>query len=132
MSNRHYSSRGQSLVELALVTPILLILLIGTADLARAFTAHIEIGNGAREGANFGSRTLEAAEDDASIRAAVLEETGEIFGTLPTVNSNVATDIYGFSFVEVTVTYQFEPIITLPGLPGEITLERSALMRVLE
>ena len=43
------SSRGQSLVEFALVAPILLLLLAGGADLARAYFVGIQVSDGARE-----------------------------------------------------------------------------------
>ena len=50
------SERGQSLVELALVLPLLILLLAGIADLGRAFFSYIEITNAAQEGARAGSR----------------------------------------------------------------------------
>jgi hypothetical protein len=53
---RRRPSRGQSLVEFALVTPLLLLVLAGAADLGRAFYAYVAIENAAKEGAFFGSR----------------------------------------------------------------------------
>ena len=50
------SERGQSLVELALVLPLLILLLAGTVDLGRAFFSYIVITNAAQEGARAGSR----------------------------------------------------------------------------
>jgi len=50
------SERGQSLVELALVLPLLILLLMGIADLGRAFYSYIEITNAAREGARYAVR----------------------------------------------------------------------------
>lgn len=41
-------SRGQSLVELALVLPLLLLLVAGGADLARAYIIGLELQDGAR------------------------------------------------------------------------------------
>jgi Flp pilus assembly protein TadG len=49
---------GQSLVELALVLPVLVILTLGLIDLSRAIQAHNAIVNMSREGANLASRTL--------------------------------------------------------------------------
>lgn len=45
------SSRGQSLVEFALVLPMLLVMLLGLADFGRVFTAGITLEAAARNGA---------------------------------------------------------------------------------
>ena len=44
-------SRGQTLVEFALILPVFLLLTLGVVDGARIFTAYIAITNAAREGA---------------------------------------------------------------------------------
>jgi Flp pilus assembly protein TadG len=49
-------SRGQSLVEFALILPILLLLILGAMDIGRIITTKIAVTNAAREGANFLSR----------------------------------------------------------------------------
>jgi Flp pilus assembly protein TadG len=49
-------SRAQSLVEFALVTPLLLLVFAAAADMGRAFHAYLAIENAAKEGALFGSR----------------------------------------------------------------------------
>jgi Flp pilus assembly protein TadG len=48
---RRHRSRGQSLVELALILPVLMLLLAAALDLGRIFYAQITIANAAREGA---------------------------------------------------------------------------------
>jgi Flp pilus assembly protein TadG len=58
------SGRGQSLVEFALVIPIMLLLLAGAIDLGRLFYAYVAVENAAKEGAFFGSRSPLC--DDAS------------------------------------------------------------------
>jgi hypothetical protein len=47
--------RGQSLVELAVLLPVLTLILLGTVDLARAFFAYEQLTNAIREGAAFGA-----------------------------------------------------------------------------
>lgn len=47
--------RGSSLVETALVMPVLLMLLAGVADVGRAFSDYIVLTGAAREGARYGA-----------------------------------------------------------------------------
>lgn len=49
-------SRGQSLVEFALVLPIMLVVFAGVVDLGRLFYAYIAVENAAKEGALYGAR----------------------------------------------------------------------------
>ena len=50
-------TRGQSVVEFALVLPIMLLLLAGAIDLGRLFYAYVAVENAAKEGALFGARS---------------------------------------------------------------------------
>ena len=46
--------RGQSLVELAIMLPLISLILVGTVDLGRAFFYYVRLTNAVREGALFG------------------------------------------------------------------------------
>ncbi len=50
------ASRGQSIVELAISVPLLMLLLLGTIDIGRVFFDYIEMRNAVVEGATYGSR----------------------------------------------------------------------------
>jgi Flp pilus assembly protein TadG len=50
-----HSRRGQAIVETALLLPILMLLVMGTADLGRVFYYSIALTNGAREAARQGT-----------------------------------------------------------------------------
>lgn len=56
----HKRNSGQSVVELALVLPLVVLLLLGVADLFRIIYAYNMITNMSREGANLASRPLPA------------------------------------------------------------------------
>jgi Flp pilus assembly protein TadG len=53
---RNAKSRGQTLVEFALILPVFLTLTLGVVDGARIFSAYIAITNGAREGALYAAQ----------------------------------------------------------------------------
>ena len=57
--------RGQSLVELAVVLPILLVLLGGAVDLGRVFFTRVAVENAAKEGVLFGARSPGCDVDQA-------------------------------------------------------------------
>src|SRR5438270_2014630 len=53
--NHRLSERGQSMVEFALVLPMLLVLLLGVADFARVFTSAIALEATTRDAAEVGA-----------------------------------------------------------------------------
>jgi hypothetical protein len=55
--------RGQSLVELAIVLPVILLLTVGAIDLGRAYFGAINLENAVKEGAFFGARQPECSTD---------------------------------------------------------------------
>ncbi len=51
------SSAGQSIVEFALIVPLMLLLVVGVADLGRVYTSGIAVEDAAREAADLGAFT---------------------------------------------------------------------------
>jgi PKD repeat protein len=90
-------SRGQALVEFALILPVFLLLLVIAVDFGRLFFSYIQIHNAAREAAAFGARqptnTVEMA--DAAVRETSSQaQRGENAVTLTTACANqVGTSI---------------------------------------
>ena len=61
---------GQTVVEVALLLPILLLLLVGVIEIGRYAYFDILISNAARAGAQYGAQSLIQAADVAGIRTA--------------------------------------------------------------
>ncbi|MBN1659316.1 MAG: pilus assembly protein [Anaerolineae bacterium] len=122
-------SEGQSLLEVALVLPILLLLVAIVVDTARAFDAYIVLTNAVREGARFA--TLESSPTIPAVKQLVVDD---VLGSGTNVThmadfsaSDVAVDV-GTSAITVTATYDFD--LWFGGLVGVPTfsLEKTAVM----
>lgn len=60
-------ARGQSLVEFALIVPLLLILVVAIVDFGRVYTAMLTVESGAREAADYGAFHWYYWKDGATI-----------------------------------------------------------------
>lgn len=131
---RRGGESGQSLVEFALVLPLLLVLLFALVDFGRGFQAWIQVTNGAREGARVGAVRGTAAQIESRVRSAT---AGLDQSKLSVAASNVQ-GAPGQSVV-VTVSYRWDlitPVSPLLGLlsggsvAGTLTLRSAADMRL--
>ncbi|MEX2425779.1 MAG: TadE family protein [Thermomicrobiaceae bacterium] len=135
--NHASKSRGQSLVELAVMLPIAVMMLALSADFGRAMTAYIQVGSAAREGAAYGMQSTEASEDTSAMIDAVRAETTTIWGdpiavSFPVCSAETLNRPNGDSYncVAVTVSYNFRPLIPIWPIPSVIPMERTVEMRV--
>lgn len=119
------NQKGQALVEMALVLPILLMLVFGIIEFGRIFNAYIIVSNASREGARYAAvgRSLTDIETDID----------NLTSTLGTVTIDVTPTDDGES-VKVTVTHPL-PLITPiigPMVSGSnhLDIESSTVMRV--
>jgi Flp pilus assembly protein TadG len=129
-------SRGQALVEFALIVPIFMVIAFGTIDFGLAFDASIGISNAAREGARAGVTTPTLA----AISARVREVAGRLNDSSLTISVSCKTAtgaacagglsgaVSGTTIV-VTVGYSY-PMITPIAFGTRIPLSSTAQMRV--
>ncbi|MFQ5858046.1 MAG: TadE/TadG family type IV pilus assembly protein [Anaerolineae bacterium] len=102
---------GQSLAELALLLPLLLLVMAGALDLGRAFHAHTTVVNAAREGARYG---IFQPADSSGIRDQVEQEAeGSSIDLSQSTVVIEMDEISPGSPIKVTVIYQFQPITGL-------------------
>ncbi len=113
--------RGQSLVELALLLPILFILIGLTIDMGRGIQAYITVNNAAREAVRYASMN---PTDTAGITNIALEELER--GGLTPGNATVTVTGSGTGNpIQVTVTYAFPLFFDLIS-SSQLTIQSSA------
>ena len=119
------SERGQNLIEMALLLPVLIMITIGVIDMGRAYHHYIIITNASREGARFGSRFPHYATGiiETTIGEAIPDD-GEPCRSGNVCLSPADVTITGLSGaagmpLRVTVTYDFPTILGhIIGLPN--------------
>lgn len=129
-------TRGQALVEAALVLPLLILLLVGLFDLGRAVYANTTIGNAARVASRVAivNQNVSAIQAAAVGKAAGLDvTTGDVavsFRTDPTDPGSTCSPMRIGCVAVVTVSYPFDPAVPIQGVVGPINLSASSIQRV--
>jgi hypothetical protein len=139
------ASHGQSLVEFALVVPLLLLLLIGAVEIGRAAYFSIAVTNAARAAVQYGAQSPVTAADDIGIKQHALNDAPMLSPSDVTwsnycqcPNGNPApncfpTDCSGgrfISYLQVNTQMQLTPLIGFPGLPASFPLRGQAIMEI--
>ena len=116
------SERGQSMVELALLLPFLLVLVLGVVDLGMGFRTYIGLTGAAREGVRWAS--IHPAGGSAQAVARATAEAGRIGLSGADIQVSVTPDRSAYSAGEhVTVTIRHDyPLMfgfftALPDVP---------------
>lgn len=126
MTKRRNSLLGQSLVEFAILLPLLLLIMIFLFDLGRAVYYYSVIHNAAREGARYGiiintdgvgcSTPDEEGIEDAIHDRAIGLNIAALSVSSSCVNIYDENDFLISSKIRVDVTYEFEPVTPLVGM----------------
>ena len=131
--------RGAVLVEMALVTPILLVLLLATADLTRALIEHNTLTKAVRNGARYvAGQALQGSMGVVNVDATLVGDTKNVVlygrtsppGGTPVLPGLALTDITvvqvpGTDDVQVSATYAlgglFGPLLPISFYSGNTT-----------
>ena len=144
MRKRTSGSRGQSLVEFALVAPFVILMIFALFDFGRAIYAYNAVSNAAREGARIAivdqgpasggvSLAAQEAADQATALGLDPSDSNEIRVTyrLPDLSANCPTPPSFGCVAEVRVQYAFKAITPMiDGIVGPITLSSTTQIPV--
>ena len=142
---RSASARGQSIVELAVVLPFVVVMLIVIGDYARAGFLAISLTDAARAGAQYGAQSHTYAVNSTAIEQAACNSMLNVScspGTNATTTSfcqcagststvsctNRACNLQ--NFVQVTTSATFTTLVSYPGLPHTLNLTATSTMQV--
>ena len=120
---------GQSLVETALSLSMLVFLVLGGTDMARAYSVQVGVLNAARAAAE--ARVTGAAATDAIAATYAIDELDRI----PGVDASSATatctpsTVSSVNLTTCRVQYTFRTIVPWPLVPNTLALDRSAVFR---
>jgi len=123
------SRRGAAIVELALLSPFLLFLFVIVVDFGRVFYYSQTVQNAARAGALYLSDDVSKASSPYADVTAAARADATNLSPAPTVSSSTGNDANGNPYVRVTVTWTFNPVMHLPGLPASLNISRTVQMR---
>ena len=152
------SHSGQTLLEVALLAPVLLGVLVGTIEFGRYAYMGILVENAARAGAAYGAQSLPQSADTVGIQSAAdndfangqsltglnvtsstscgCDNGGTVTGATcsTAVNPSAGTCASGHWIVMVSVqaSATFKPLFGFPGISKSITVNRTVTMRVVQ
>jgi Flp pilus assembly protein TadG len=132
---------GQTIVELALLLPLLLVLVVGVTEIGRYAYYDILVANAARAGAAYGSQGMAQAADVAGITEAAHRDGLNTLTITPIQQCGCnAAGLGGcpsgavcptpLVYIEVTASENFSSLFSYPGLPANLTLTSTVKMRV--
>ena len=124
MRSTERSQHGQSLVEFAVLLPILVLVTMGAVDFGRVFFAYTTIADAAYQGAQCAA--LGATVCPAGAAASVNSEIG---GKLPGGVTTTVAASAGPSYT-VTVTYNFQTVTTSVFGTNSFPVKASATVAV--
>jgi Flp pilus assembly protein TadG len=121
------SERGQSVVEFALVLPLLIVMLFAIVDISRVFHASLTLDHAGREAARAASVHQEADE----VRQTAVENASSISLAPASVSINPPSDRVTGDNVEVTIKYNVSFLTPLiENITGPIELSNTTVMRI--
>lgn len=134
------SQHGSAAVELAMVTPLLVLLVLGAYDFGRAFYTAMAVTGAAHAGAQYGAQSVSKAQDSAGMQAAAVTHAPGMGITAVasrecrcadgTVQACTYTGCGTLKvYAKITTTKTFATAVNYPGIPSSLVITRTAQIR---
>jgi Flp pilus assembly protein TadG len=149
---------GSALIEAAVAAPMLMMMILGIAEVGRVTYISMETTNAAKAAVSYGAQNQITSNDQAGMQAVARMEASSLVSSNVTLTvsaepscscSSPDTGVTAFDCssgttascpnpshieqsVAVTVTAKFDPLIYLPGLPHSYTLTGYAVQKRLQ
>lgn len=123
------SQKGQSLVETALIIPVLLLLLFGITDFGRIFHVYLTLDHAGREAA----RAASIGSEDTDIKTKIANSTSSLDQreVRVEISPEGKTNRTSGSQVTITISYPVDFLTPFIGpIIGNFRLEDKTVMRV--
>ena len=105
------STKGQSLVEFALILPLFMLIVLGIFDFGRAIYAYSALHNAAREGARYGA----VHHCDTAGIITMAQQMAAGLGEGISVTSNIEPNLENPERIKVRVVFRFRAVTPLVG-----------------
>jgi Flp pilus assembly protein TadG len=139
---RHKTQKGQVMLELAMVTPVLMLLCYGAMDLSRVYRGALVAAGAARAGVHFASQSDSSGDDMAGIIAAAKQDAQNASNVTVAVEQYCTCALGGEAvsctttcstkskYVKVTAQVPFSATLSLPGVPSSFNVKSVSHVRV--
>ena len=135
---------GQAATEVALISPVMIVMLLGTMDFGRLFFDAIGVAGAVRSGLQYATLKKDNATDTAGIVNAAQQDATNTNGvTVATTSYCECSDGSAIScalacpgavnpqlYVQVKATKTFHTMVAYPGIPNSVNLSQQGVMRV--
>ena len=135
------SEAGSAIIEFGLAFPLMILLLLGTADFGRIFYTYVTLASAAHTGAEYGATSAPKTNDSAGISQAALNDSTDLSGVTITstpfcqcsngspVNCVTTSCSPLRYYISVKAAKTFQTLIPYPGIPSSTDVSAVAVIR---
>jgi Flp pilus assembly protein TadG len=144
MAGKTNATSGNMLLEFALSSSVLFLVMFGVIDFSRIFSSACAVQGAARAGTQYGMLSPAHYNDLAGMQNAALANAGSPAGMTVTASQFCACSIGGATqgcpatcssgnpetYIQVVVTWPYNTIASYPGIPSTTNLSGTSVVRV--